>query len=374
MKLKIHLLFCILIFMFCIFYYEAYAFAPGFPKLIWEKEYSFKIDEITIAEESGDVLISDKMSGQLVLIDNQGYERLHLGPKINAGIMNINISADGSKIMYCDSFDDLSPNILDSPVSELHFIPREGNEYWKKSARGIPILSPDATWYILSDFEEDGTTRAYNSNGDLLWEKSIPDGMVFSINSNYFVGGVNIGEWMSSNNKDITIHTYNRQGELRWEGKFKSYWFGQSGIVEVTKGGYLVWNFKDSHRIYDCLGNVVTEIPEIVKKAFISPDGNAVLFQYDSSFQVLNLPDKNLKIERELSLVNVKLSNGGNYLVGTQNMPENIVVFDARNNSVWKKYIEGDLDSYKFIHLTNNGKYLLILKRGGQHLYYYQIW
>ncbi|MBM2817401.1 MAG: hypothetical protein HW421_4163, partial [Ignavibacteria bacterium] len=53
-------------------------------------------------------------------------------------------------------------------------------------------------------------------------------------------------------------------------------------IAKIVTGGYIVWNYKKHYKkIYDYLGNVIAEIPNEVKKAYVSPDGKAVLYQYD---------------------------------------------------------------------------------------------
>ncbi|MBI5207821.1 MAG: hypothetical protein HY934_08520 [Candidatus Firestonebacteria bacterium] len=394
---RLRIIFIIVLIVFLYKFPNCSAFERNYPKLVWEKNFDFNISEIQIADNSGDVLISDKFGAKLFLFNRIGFSKLKIGTIKNGIILFISSSRDGDKIMYQNNDNDTTKKPGDLKIHRLHFIENDLKqdkikEFFWKDIDGMTILSPNAKWFGFNDWSGDKKKiKAFDSSGNLLWEKNDEYIVSFSLDGKYVIAGTNVFYWDKEMDEDIIIHSYDSTGKMFFEKKYRSDKFNFIGTSEITSSGFIVWNYKNYHEILNYLGETVTEIPEGVKKAFIAPDGKAALFQYESTYKVFDLKNISVRMEGKMNFIDAKLSSHGNYIVGlrrpTKDIPENIIILDTNTKSIFKLKYGGDIKEevilkfrdtiekyYIYTNITSNGKFVLISDEDKKNLYFYQLY
>jgi hypothetical protein len=142
------------------------------PRLLWEKTMPFEIGSIIMAKQSGDVIISSRDAGQIILYDKQGNKRFHWGPRIYRQTMGIDISDNGNILIYQTSWTEhhrLSKKL--DWDSRVHYCTRTGKELWNKQIAGSAFLSPNGS--LVAVVREHGMggvpLTVLDSRGNLLW-------------------------------------------------------------------------------------------------------------------------------------------------------------------------------------------------------------
>lgn len=324
------------------------------PKLLWEKELPFEVTDIKMAEQSGDVLIHSQPARQIILLNRNGNEVFHWGPRVDRQPMGADISADGSVITYVTSWTEKYQfeKRLAGWDETLHFATRNGKELWTWKGNYIRTeLSPDGTLVAItgvSPGEGYGGIIMLNAEGKELWRykgKQAAD-ISFSPDSKYIVGA------------DGDLYLLTREGELVWK-KERMFAIGAERYF-VTNEGQYVYSPIDE-KVFDKQGNLVHEGDNLVSK-----DGRLLNISYQNKTVILSLPEKN--IVREFPFASAGFISDDGNLMG-KDMGDKLGIIDTGKDISVEIPINTE---FRVRGSTGDGKYLIVVI-GDKRILYYQL-
>ena len=340
------------------------------PKLLWEKKLPFKIYDLKMAAESGDVILSSKDARQIILYDKNGNKRFHWGPRVDRAPFGIDISADGSKIIYNTSWTaeymEAKKLSFAGPFdSRIHYSTRKGKELWNKKIEGGSYLSPDGTIIAVGPIGGEGKNLTLlDSTGKILWKYI------------YEIGGAS-DVIFSPDSIDIGLCD---EGVLRLLDRYGNLLFEKAqcqGIISISEGGSYIstnpyYELERSHkgRVYDKTGNIFFE-----GVGFVSANGQRLVLSLDAKTVIYSLPDKTILKEYPIQGSETAVSADGRFIVVMGKRTDtasanNIFIIDMQENGIWETYVIGSPK----IFLTKDGKYLLIRIYQENKLVYYQLY
>jgi len=334
------------------------------PRLLWEKKLPFTPDEIKMASISGDVLVWSQDARQIILYDKNGNKVFHWGPRVDRQPMGVDISDDGSVIIYETSF---TESYIDQkkPAGDwdwdgrIHYSTRKGKELWNKKIWGSATLSPDGKMVVNHpSVVATGDLYVYDSQGKLLWtfETSHVDALSFSPDSQY------LGFYSSSGiqSKSDGYYFMDKSGNVLW---VKADVFSQrSTLSDMAK--YVFINTKvgpnEVGKVYDKQGNLVFE-----GDVYLSGDGNRLFVRYPNKMVLMSLPDKS--VIKEYPSWRGFMSHDGRFLVtrGVINR-DNTLVIDTLQQ------VESEILTGKHTNFmsTKDARYMAVVVDGNKILYY----
>jgi hypothetical protein len=337
------------------------------PKLLWKKELPFKVSDIKMASESGNIILSSKKARQIIMYDMNGNEIFHWGPRIDRLPFSVDISDNGNAIVFSTAWTEkyMWEKKIDAEKHgwdwRVHYADSKGIEKWNiKSEGDDPYLSPDGSLIaVASSSGYGGGLRMLDSNANNLWiwgnESTSIENIIFSPDNLFLV--VSTGG----------IHLLNKDGEHIWEK-------GLGSILSISQNAEIISSLDGDKEIYDKEGNIILK-----EAGIISPDGKiGALFRKDNltliKFPMLEELRKypiNV-ISTTFPLINAIFSVDGRYLAISGNKlssDNNLFVIDNNNNVVWEAKMS---DQVSYISLTSNGKYMMLLENSTIH--YYQLY
>lgn len=351
------------------------------PKLLWEKTLPFKIYDVKMAAESGDVILSSKEARQIILYDKNGNERFHWGPRIDRRPHKVSISADGKYFIYASSWTESYKNKKQKKDwdERLHYLARSGKELWSKQTPPDTraALSPDAKYIAFAGVPGEGSgVELWDSSGGKLWVYSSSSGI-----------------------EDLKFSADSKYLAANWGGAIKLFDLSGNSVLQ-EKGGIVITSVANDAqyiatteapeetgvRLLDKQGNIILQgSPDDL--TLVSSNGAKGILCDKGGVKVYNLPDKTLintypyKIEsRQTYFYPAAISSSGRYLTlaGSKisaSSSNNIFIIDLVENKTWETFINNP--SRVEIGLSNDGKYFLILNQSttgsGSLLYYYRI-
>jgi hypothetical protein len=345
------------------------------PRLLWEKRLPFKIYDIRMAGESGDVILSSKEARQIILYDRQANKRFHWGPRVDRQPFGVDISDNGNLVIYSSGWTERF--VIASKIDiekkgwdrRIHYCDRRGKEVWNRKMVGKAHLSPDGKLLAVAPAggEGEGLTLL-DSSAKMLWKYTYEFGggadIIFSPDSNYIAltdGGIGYGK----------LRVFDKNGTLLWE-KPQS-----TGTVSISEGlNYIstdpYYEIEKSHkgRVYDRNGNIVIE-----GFGFVSANGKILSLLLDNKTVTYSLPDIIVLREYPIQGSEVILSSDGRFMaiVGKRTNIQtnnNIFAIDMQENIFWETYVGGSPK----ISLTKDGKYLLVCSYEENKLSYYTLY
>jgi hypothetical protein len=361
-------------------------------KLLWKKEFRYKVKSIDFATGSGDVLVALKgkdegVGKELILFDKGGNERFHWGPRMDRRVGPVTISKDGKYFGfvtgYTEGYADKKRVHVGSDDKFHSYDRQTKKEIWKldEASGGRPQILPDGSSVIIYGYES-GMFWIYNQQGKVVFNQDQQTGGIESLeispDSSHFA-------FVKENNGLLTL--YKRDGTKLWEkGRH------EKGVASITDGAsYISTNpyflgpsdtadSINSHNgtVYDKTGNKVME-----GLGVLSGNGSRIAMFHPEKVTVLNWPGKNLVKEimmdmRELFKTSTKsharFSYDGSYLFLKSGI--SIWIYDLLGNTSVEIKIP-EMVKYPQIYITGDGRYLLINPQGPEAtkiLYFYQIY
>ena len=324
------------------------------PKLLWEKELPFEITDIAMAELSGDVLLFSQPARQIILLDRNGNELFHWGPRVDRQPMGADISADGSIVTFVTSWTEKYQfeKRLAGWDETLHFATRNGKELWTWKGNYIRTeLSPDGTLVAVTGAtpgEGYGGIIMLNAEGKELWRYKgrQPADISFSPDSKYIVGA------------GADVYLLTRDGQIIW--KKESMFSIGSERYFVTNEGQYVYSPIDE-KIFDKQGNLVHEGDNLVSK-----DGKLLNISYQNKTIILSLPEK--KNVKEFPFAAAGFISDDGRLMG-RDMGEKLGIIDTGKDISVEIPINTE---FRVRGSTGDGKYLIVVI-GDKRILYYQI-
>jgi dipeptidyl aminopeptidase/acylaminoacyl peptidase len=361
-------------------------------KLLWKKEFRYKVKSIDFATDSGDVLVALKgkdegVGKELILFDKGGNERFHWGPRMDRRVGPITISKDGKYFGfvtgYTESYADKKGVHVGSD-DKFHFYDRQTKkEVWNldEVSGGSPRIFPDGSSVIVYGYES-GMFWIYNQQGKIIFKQDQQTGGIeyfeISPDSSHFA-------FVKENNGLLIL--YKRDGAKLWEkGRH------EKGVASITDGAsYISTNpyflgpsdtadSINSHNgtVYDKTGNKVME-----GLGVLSGNGSRIAMFYPDKVTVLNWPGKSMVKEimidmRELFETSTKshtrFSYDGKYLFLKSG--KSIVAYDLLENTK-NEITVPEMVEYPQFYITEDGRYLLTNPQGPEAtkiLYLYQVY
>ena len=352
------------------------------PTLKWKKEFKYKVRNVDLATETGDVILSLENGGEIVLFDKDGNERFHWGPRIDRRAGGAGISKDGRYFVFYSGYTGTYADRKKVPGwsdDRIHFYNRQTKkELWNyKSLESVPLISPDGSLvisYSIYGFKilnfDGRKTFEYHPNTLELGS------VVFSPDSNFSaVTGFPRGP----------LILFKRDGTKLWEkGR-------HSLIASISEGASYISTYpyslglsytadpENTHKgtVYDRNGNKVLE-----GFGILSGNGSRIAMYSPDKITIIGLPNKQImkEIPVQVGLPNVSnpffavFSYDGGYLVARRG--NSVLVFDLVGD-VSKEITLTQLGKFPEVQLTRESKYLLIhpTERGYERLvYYYQLY
>lgn len=343
------------------------------PKLLWEKEFKHNIESVDLATETGDVILSlDKK--EIILLDKNGIEKFHWGPRIDRIVGGTQISKDGNYFVFYSGYTEKyaeKKKLRGWADDRIHFYnSKTKKELWNlKSPESVALILPDGS-SVVNHFE--GGFEIINSSGkksfDYPQKKWSAFSFIISSDSNYFAV---IGDHM----QPLTL--FKRDGTKLWEkGRHNAIASISEGASYISTYPYslgrsYVADSLSTHKgiVYDKSGNKILEGLGIV-----AGNGTRVVMYSPEKITIINLPDKTILKEIPIQINLPKISNpffavfshDGRYVVVRSE--STIIVFDLEEGS--KK--EVSVSEWRYVWLTRDGRYLLV--RGNNKIYYYQLY
>lgn len=355
-------------------------------KLLWKKDFKYKLKRIDFATGSGDVIVvmKEKENGvgkEVILYDRGGNERFHWGPRMDRRVgWSATISKDGKYFAFTTGYTQEyaeKKKVHVGSDERVHFYDRQTKkELWNTSiGEESPIMFPDGLSMLIYGYET-GIFNIYNRQGKIIFEQNQQRGEINSFkispDGNYFA-------FINGTRGPLLL--YKRDGTKQWE---KGY---HSEISSISDGASYISTFRytlgpssradelNSHKgmVCDRSGNKVME-----GFGVLSGSASKIAMLYPDKVSVLNWPEKALVKEimidmREVfetsSSSHTRFSYDGRYLFlksGTS-----IKVYDLLENTNREIKIP-DMGKYPDFFITEDGKYLLINPEETKTLFYYQ--
>lgn len=357
-------------------------------RLLWKKEFRYKVKHIDFATGSGDVIVVLKgkeggVGKEVILCDKGGNERFHWGPRMDRRVgWSATISKDGKYFAFRTGYTEEYAEKKKVAViwgEMVHFYGRQTKkELWSKSiGEESPIMFPDGSSLIIYGYEG-GTFRIYNQQGRSVLQLKQAGGIndiQITPDSNYFA---------LVKTSDCALLLYRRDGTKLWEKRCH-----KEGVASICAGASYISTFPyltdtpdelntQKGTVYDKNGNKVME-----GFGVLSGNGSKIAMLYPDKVSVLNWPEKTVvkdittdmrEIFETSSASNTLFSYDGRYLFlksGTS-----IKVYDLLENTN-KEIKIPEMVKYPIFFNTEDGKYLLINPYGTEEtktIYLYQVY
>jgi hypothetical protein len=272
-------------------------------KLLWKKEFRYKVKSIDFATGSGDVLVALKgkdegVGKEVILFDKSGNERFHWGPRMDRMVGSPTISKDGKYFAFISGYTEdyaSKKGVHPSSDERFHFYDRQTKkELWniRVSDDAHPRIFPDGSSVIIYGYES-GMFRIYNQQGKAIFKQDQQTGGI-----EYLEISPDSGHFALVKENNGLLILYNRDGAKLWEkGRHRE------GIASITDGAsYISTNpyflgpsstpdSINSHNgtVYDKTGNKVME-----GLGVLSGNGSRIAMFYPEKVTVLSWPDKNM--------------------------------------------------------------------------------
>lgn len=344
-------------------------------KLLWKKEFRYKVKSIDFATGSGDVLVAlkgkDEGAGkELILFDKSGNERFHWGPRMDRMVGSPTISKDGKYFAFISGYTEdyaSKKGVHPSSDERFHFYDRQTKkELWniRVSDEAQPRIFPDGSSLIIYGYMS-GMFRIYDQQGKIIFKQDQQtrgiESLQISPDSSHFA--------LVEDSSGLLI-LYKRDGTKLWEkGRH------EEGVASITDGAsYISANpyflgpsdtadSINSHNgtVYDKTGNKVME-----GLGVLSGNGSRIAMFYPDKVTVLNWPEKTMVKEimmdmRELLKTSAKsharFSYDGKYLFLKSGI--SIWIYDLLGNTNAEIKIP-EMTRYAEIYISEDGRYLLI--------------
>jgi WD40 repeat protein len=344
-------------------------------KLLWKKEFRYKVKSIDFATDSGDVLVAlqgkdEGVGKELILFDKGGNERFHWGPRMDRMVGSPTISKDGKYFGFISGYTEdyaSKKGVHPSSDERFHFYDRQTKkELWniRVSDEAQPRIFPDGSSVIICGYTS-GMSRIYNQQGKIIFKQDQQTGGIESLeispDSSHFA-------FVKENNGLLIL--YKRDGTKLWEkGRHRE------GIASITDGAsYISANpyflgpsstpdsiNSQNGTVYDKNGNKVME-----GLGVLSGNGSRIAMFYPDKVTVLNWPGKGLVKEimidmRELFETSTKsharFSYDGKYLFLKSGI--SIKIYDLLGNTNIEIKIP-EMTRYAEIYITEDGRFFLI--------------
>ncbi len=357
-------------------------------KLLWKKEFKYRVKHINLATGSGDVIVVLKgkeggVGKEIILFDKAGNERFHWGPRMDRRVgWSATISNDGKYFAFTTGYTEEyaeKKNVAVIWGEMLHFYDRQTKkELWNTSiGEESPIMFPDGLSVIVYGYET-GSFETYNQQGKSILQLQQAGGFEdirISPDSNYFA---------LVKDSDCALVLYSRDGTKLWEKKCH-----KNGIASISDGASYISTFPfltdeyfesnpQKGTVYNKSGNKVME-----GFGVLSGNGSKIAMLYPDKVSVLNWPEKTVvkditidmrEIFETSSKSNTRFSYDGRYLFLKSHT--SIKVYDLSSNTNIEIKIP-DMVDYSPFFITEDGKYLLINPHGTEEtkrIYFYQVY
>ncbi len=361
-------------------------------KLLWKKEFRYKVKSIDFATSSGDVLVALKgkdegVGKELILFDKGGNERFHWGPRMDRMVGSPTISKDGKYFAFISGYTEdyaSKKGVHPSSDERFHFYDRQTKkELWniRVSDEAQPRIFPDGSFLIIYGYTS-GMFSIHNQQGKVVFEQDQQTGGIESLeispDSSHFA-------FVKENNGLLIL--YKRDGTKLWEkGRHRE------GIASITDGAsYISANpyflgpsstpdsiNSQNGTVYDKNGNKVME-----GLGVLSGNGSRIAMFYPDKVTVLNWPGKSMVKEIMIDMgelfetstkSHTRFSYEGKYLFLKSGI--SIKVYDLLGNTNAEIKIP-EMVRYPGIYITEDGRYLLINPLGFEAtriLHFYQVY
>lgn len=348
------------------------------PTLKWKKEFKYKVKDVDLATETGDVILSLENGGQIILFDKDGNETFHWGPRIDRVAGGVGISKDGRYFVFYSGYTEIYAEKKKVPGwsdDRIHFYSRQTKKELWNTKNGAPYIFPDGLSLIsatdrFSIFNVEG--RKIFTNDQSL---DIPS-FEISPDSNYFA-------LVRGDKQPLSL--FRRDGTKLWErGRHYSVASISAGASYISTWPYSLGlsytaDPENTHKgtVYDRNGNKVLE-----GFGILSGDGSKIAMLSPDKASILSLPNKSTIKEIPISIHDI---------LGTGEINFAVFSFNGRylvlRNGLSLQVIDLVEDARKEISLPGAGRFLVLfsLTRDGRNLlirdwqtiksiYYYQLY
>ncbi len=361
-------------------------------KLLWKKEFRYKVKNIDFATGSGDVLVALKgkdegVGKELILFDKGGNERFHWGPRMDRRVRLGTISKDGKYFGFISGYTEdyaSKKGVHPSSNERFHFYDRQTKkELWNigVSDEAQPRIFPDGSSVIIYGYTS-GMFSIYNQQGKIIFKQDQQTGGIgyleISPDSSHFA-------FVKESNGLLIL--YRRDGTKLWEkGRH------EKGVASITDGAsYISTNpyflgpsdtadSINTHNgtVYDKTGSKVME-----GLGVLSGNGSRIAMFYPDRVTVLNWPEKTMVKEIMIDMgelfetstkSHTRFSYDGKYLFLKSGI--SVKVYDLLGNTNIEIKIP-EMTRYPEIHVSEDGRYLLINPLGPETtkiLHFYQVY
>ena len=352
------------------------------PTLKWKKEFKYKVKNVDLATETGDVILSLENGGEIILFDKDGNERFHWGPRIDRRAGGARISKDGRYFVFYSGYTGTyadKKKVPDWSDDRIHFYNRQTKkELWNyKSPEGVPLISPDGS-YVINYLMNDGF-EVFNIEGRKTFEYRVT---IFEFGSIFFSPDSNFIAVIRTIEQPLML--FKKDGTKVWErGRHNDIASISEGASYIsTRPFVLAYDPPDpqnSHKgiVYDRNGNKILE-----GFGILSGDGSKIATHSPNKITIISLPDKSVIKEIPVQVNLPKVSNtffavfsyDGRYLLARKG--NSVLVFDLVGD-ISKEITAPTLGRSPEVHLTRDGKHLLIHSRESGYertVYCYQLY
>jgi hypothetical protein len=327
------------------------------PKLLWEKEFPFEVSggNIQMASKSGDVLIFSRDERQIILYDINGNEVFHWGPRVDRQPRDIDISSDGSILLYSTSWTEeyKEEKKVEDWDRRIHYSTRNGKELWNKQILGEAYLSPTGEIIAIAPSAGEGENlTSLNSEGNIMWIYKAR-GVIypaFSPDGNYLLFRAEGG-----------LHLLDKDGNFLWKNSnIDDVQSVSEGAAYIATTGDNVIPRRNNEVVIDKHGNIIFE-----GEGEVSGDGKRLLITYSNKIELLNLPNKTIIKEYPFDHGGF-LSYDGRF-IATTNLEGDLITIDTTNQESKKVTVDGE---YWVLGNTADGKYRSIVVDNKKILFY----
>jgi len=348
-------------------------------RLLWKKEFRHQINSSELATETGDILIRLSRR-EAILLDKNGNERFHWGPRIDRGVTSETVSKDGKYFAFSSGYTEdyaFRKGLEWSGDDRIHFYDRQTKkELWNKRDSRVPLIFPDGLSLIAYEYTS-GVFSIYDRQGKTIYDQKQETGrpsIMISPDSNYFV--------LIKNSMGPLV-LYKRDGAKLWETGRHDH------IASISEGAsytstepyslglsYTADSLNSQNGIvYDKNGSKILE-----GLGVLSGNGERIAMIYPNKVSILTLPNKGLVKELALDMKeifrsndssNVCFSYNGRYIFLKSGL--SLWVHDLQEEAKKEIKIPGSNDNPTF-SITSDGKYLLINPEYPKEIYYYQVY
>lgn len=364
------------------------------PKLMWQKKLNFEVTELAFAKQTGDVILSGKDARQIILLDKDGNERFHWGPRVDRDTDEVGITTDGKYFFYTSRWteDFIKKMNKKSNDTRLHYVQRNGKELWSKPVDKpwmTTHLSPDGKYIAFAGIVSEGSglelwdTQTWNKTFryDVIGRDnySLPaNDFVFSPDSRYMVADF-----------EGHIKLIDLAGKVMFSTRV-----GAMVITSVAKDANYIATGETGRKygstILDKQGAVVLQ-GKFKDYTLVSEDGNIGVVWGEDGIKAYSLPDKKLigtfpirRRDGQDLYIPIAISANGRTLVATGSRinsssidGKNLFIIDTLENTIWEDSIPSP--QFQSTYLTTDGKYLLFISGGASagiksNLLFYQVY